>query len=220
MSVKDSETTLENSIESILNQTYTDYNFLICDDGSNDETKRILEKYHKMDQRIVIYKNQENVGLTRSLNRLLKYSDRKYIARQDADDISDKNRLKIQLSFLENSSYGVCTTRSKDIDSMRPIPGISYYFPKKFVMRYKNPFIHGSLLIESKILSDIGFYDEKFFFAQDYKLFYDLYLQGYNIATLNKFLYFLNTKNNISTNHFQEQKKYSDEVKYLIRKDF
>ena len=184
------------------------------------ETKRILEKYQKIDKRIVVYKNQENIGLTKSLNRLLKYSDRKYIARQDADDISDKNRFKIQLSFLEKTSYGICTTRSRDVNSMRPIPGFSYYLPKKFVMRYKNPFIHGSLLIERTIISDVGFYDEKFYYAQDYKLFYDLYLQGYNIATLNKFLYFLNTKNNISNNHFQEQKKYSDIVKNLIRKNF
>ena len=75
-------------------------------------------------------------------------------------------------------------------------------------MKYKNPFIHGSLIIKKQVLNDLGLYDENFYYAQDYKLYLDLLSKGYSIKAINKPLYNLNTINNISSNNKDEQKYY------------
>ena len=106
MSVYNSENTLEDSIKSILNQTFTDFEFLISDDGSTDGSVEILKSYEKIDSRINIYFNKENIGLTKSLNKLLKHSSSEYIARQDSDDKrsyhinSSKIQRLLQFSFI------------------------------------------------------------------------------------------------------------------------
>ena len=75
-------------------------------------------------------------------------------------------------------------------------------------MKYKNPFIHGTLIISKKILNGLGNYDENFYFAQDYKLMKDFLNEGYKVRSLSKTLYNLNTENNISQNNKKEQKYY------------
>ena len=89
--------------------------------------------------------------------------------------------------------------------------------PLKILINYKNPFIHGTLLIKKKVLLSIGMYDENFYYSQDYKLFHDLIKKNFNIRILNKKLYNLNTLNNISSNHSSIQKYYSDCVKKKIK---
>ena len=76
-------------------------------------------------------------------------------------------------------------------------------------MNFKNPFIHGTLLIKKKILNDIGNYDERFYYAQDYKLFSDLVARGFKYTTIKEPLYKLNVKDNISNNFKKEQDYYS-----------
>ena len=105
MSVFNAEATIANSIESILNQTFEDFEFLILDDASSDSTLEILSNYSDSDKRIKLYKNKVNIGLTKSLNFLIDECNYKYIARQDADDISYKNRIIYQFDFLDNSIY-------------------------------------------------------------------------------------------------------------------
>ena len=102
MSVYNAEQTLVNSIESIINQTYKNLEILICDDFSTDDSLKILETYKSQDKRIQIIKNNENIGLTKSLNKLIKKATGKYIARHDADDISMLYRIEKQLSALKN----------------------------------------------------------------------------------------------------------------------
>ena len=97
MSVYDGERHLGESVESVLNQTFTDFEFIIFEDGSTDSTWDILTDYSKGDQRIVLVQNRENIGLTKSLNRGLKLAKGRYIARQDADDVSLPERLATQI---------------------------------------------------------------------------------------------------------------------------
>lgn len=99
---------LSASINSILKQTFTDFEFLITDDCGNLETRIQLEKYAKTDTRIHLIINQNNIGLTKSLNEMLRISKGKYIARMDADDISRPNRLQEQFDYMEtHSQYAV-----------------------------------------------------------------------------------------------------------------
>ena len=102
MSVYNSEQTLVNSIESIINQTYSNLEILICDDCSTDDSLKILETYESQDKRIQIIKNKENIGLTKSLNKLINKATGKYIARQDADDVSLEYRIETLISVLKN----------------------------------------------------------------------------------------------------------------------
>ena len=208
MSVFNGEKKLEDSIKSVLDQTFKDFEFLILNDGSIDNTKNILLKYQKKDKRIKLFENETNKGLTKSLNFLLKFSNGQYIARQDHDDLSKPNRIEKQLYFLEKHNLDACTTRAYIMNQKRIIPQFSYYLPTRIVMKYKNPFIHGSLLIKKNILMSLGGYDESFYFAQDYKLYKDLIKNNYKIKQIKKAYYVLNTSENISTKFKEEQRKY------------
>lgn len=208
MSVLNGEKTLERSIKSILDQTYDDFEFLIMDDGSNDGTNEILNHYKSFDSRIRVFKNKENLGLTKSLNILAADANGEIFARQDCDDYSDKNRFKEQIKYLINDNFDVCTTRAKEIDKNRIIPGFSFYIPNSVILKLKNPFIHGTLFIKKSVFKECGSYDENFFFAQDYKLFLEIINKGFTIKNLREPLYYLNMKDNISSKFQSEQKYY------------
>tara|TARA_B100000287_G_scaffold109127_1_gene101422 strand:+ start:1680 stop:2378 length:699 start_codon:yes stop_codon:yes gene_type:complete len=204
------------AIESILNQTYENFEFLIRNDGSTDETFEILDRYRQIDKRIKIFNDSNNVGLTKSLNLLLKEAKGDLIARQDTDDFSFKERLEIQLDYLLSGDIDACTTRAVVKQTFKITPNKSYYLPKHFVMKIKNPYIHGSLLIKKEVMKKLGGYDEKFYYAQDYKLMSDLIRNGYILKIIKTPLYVLNQKNNISTNFSEEQRYFADCVKKNI----
>lgn len=211
-----SEKSIEKTIISLLNQSYSNLEILILDDGSTDKTKEICEKYTKKDNRILFFSNIKNIGLTKSLNILAKLAKGEFIARQDADDVSLPNRIEKQIRFLESYKLDATTTRSLVLQSKKKRPGFSFYIPNKLLIKFKNPFIHGTLLIKKNILTEIGYYDENFYYAQDFKLFTDLIYAGYKIKTLNEPLYLLNTENNISSKNLEEQNYYSKCVKSRI----
>jgi glycosyltransferase involved in cell wall biosynthesis len=109
----ESEEYLRKSIESILNQTYTDFEFIIIlDNPDNKKARDILKEYENKDDRIVLLENEKNIGLAPSLNRGVKVARGKYIARMDADDIALPQRFEKQVYFLENNpDYAVCFTQ-------------------------------------------------------------------------------------------------------------
>ena len=95
MSVYNDENNVANAIQSILDQTFEDFEFLIIDDCSTDNTYEEMTKFVN-DSRVKLYVNEKNIGLTKSLNKLIEESNGKYIFRQDSDDISFKNRFDEQ----------------------------------------------------------------------------------------------------------------------------
>ena len=208
MSVRNGEQTVEKSIKSILNQSYDYFEFLIVDDCSTDSTLGKLKILEKQDSRISIFTNSENIGLTKSLNKLIKNAKGELIARQDADDYSNPDRIYTQVQYLIKNNLDAVASRALIIGSTKKIPGLSYFIPTKLMIKFKNPFLHGSLIINKQVLNDLGLYDENFYLAQDYKLYLDLLNNGYSIKAINKPLYNLNTINNISSNNKDEQKYY------------
>ena len=209
MSCYNSQQTVGRAIESILNQTLENIELLICDDSSIDNTYETITKYKDLDKRVKVYKNIKNLGLTKTLNFLIEKADGALIARQDDDDISLSERLRTQVDILNEENLDFITTRAKVLDSKKLIPGISFNLPDSLVMNFKNPFIHGTLLIDKKVLNTIGNYDERFYYAQDYKLFSDLLSNGYKYSTLKTPLYELNIKDNISSKFIKEQDYYA-----------
>ncbi len=209
MSCFNSESTIRTSVESILKQSYEDFEFLICDDGSIDNTYNTLLELSQNDKRIRVLKNDKNIGLTKSLNRLIDESSMPLIARQDDDDISFPNRFAEQIKFLKDENYDLCVSRAFIKNSQRLIPSFSFLLPSSFVINFKNPFIHGTLMIKKNVLMDIGKYDERFYYAQDYKLFSDLLSSGAKYKKLKTPLYELNTKDNISSKYTEKQEYYA-----------
>src|SRR3989337_2996755 len=121
MSVYNGERHLRESVDSILNQTFQDFEFIIINDGSKDQSKYILESYK--DERIKLIHNK-NMGLTKSLNIGISIAKGKYIARQDADDISEPERLKTQYDFMEaNPGLGLIGSQFEVIKENGEIAG-------------------------------------------------------------------------------------------------
>ena len=207
MSVYNDENNVANAIQSILDQTFDDFEFLIIDDCSTDNTYEEITKFVN-DSRVKLYVNEKNIGLTKSLNKLIEESNGKYIFRQDSDDISFKNRFDEQIKILETKDIKICTARAIDLNNNKIIPGLSAWIPKKITMKFKNPYIHGTLAIEKLLLNSIGNYSEDFYYSQDFRLYLDLLQKNEKIYEIKKPLYKLNTSNNISTINKDEQKHY------------
>ena len=213
MSAYNDENSVKLAIDSILNQNYQDFEFLIMDDFSTDNTFEICKDYSKLDERIIVYRNDTNLGLTKSLNKLLEFAKRDYIARQDSDDISLSERFNKQINFISENRLDGSTTRAIVKNSLKVTPNKSFYFPKKLIMKIKNSFIHGSLMLSRNSLESIGGYNEKFYYAQDYKLLSDLLSKNFKLKILKEEQYILNLSDNISTKFKDKQKYYADCVR-------
>jgi len=154
------------AIESILKQTYTDFEFIIVNDG--DEA---IINYEGLDPRIKVIHNEKNIGLTKSLNKALREAKGEYIARMDADDISSPTRLEEQVKFLEeNPDHILVGTWAEIIDENgKKIREVKHPCTNDVIqselIKY-NPFFHSSILFRSGV-----FYNEKFRYAQDYELY-------------------------------------------------
>lgn len=175
MSVFNNEKYIQESIESILSQTFKDFEFVIVSDGSTDKTGEILDGFN--DFRIKIIKNKKNIGLTKSLNKALKIAKGEYVARQDADDVSSPERFRKQVEFLNNNSeikvlgtfaYGINNTGKILRKEMAPV---SWVTVKKNLIK-NNSFIHPSVMIKKDILDKVGLYNEEFETTQDYELWF------------------------------------------------
>jgi len=216
MAVYNDDENIRKSIESMQTQTYEDLEILILDDCSDDNTDSICKELSLKDTRIKVYRNDFNLGLTRSLNKLIDYSDGFYIARQDSDDSSVKFRIETQVKFIEKYNLDACYSRAYVKESKKIMPNLSYYLPLKFIIKYKNPLIHGTLLIKKDVIESVGGYDEFYYFSQDYKLINDLLKSRYSVKIDKKALYNLNMKNNISSNYKDIQKIYADIIKNQV----
>jgi glycosyltransferase involved in cell wall biosynthesis len=210
LSVYNDDKNIKTSIDSILSQSYKNIELLVMDDCSTDKTYDILKDIK--DRRLRIFRNKDNKGLTKSLNILIKKSKGQILARQDSDDISLPTRLEVQFENLHNLQLDGCTTRAYIKNSKRSIPRLSHLLPLSFVIKYKNPFIHGTLMVKKSAVIDVGMYDENIVYAQDYKLFIELLKKNYKIKILKNKLYVLNMENNISSLRKEEQQYFFKKI--------
>jgi len=182
MSVYNAEKYLKACIDSVLNQTYSDFIFYIVNDCSTDTSLKIIESYS--DDRIKIIRNKENIGLTKSLNRVLDQINTEYIARMDADDICEPNRLFSQLTTFEESDENLALVGSSayliDEDNV-PFGEINIEITNlKEKLFFKNMFVHSSVMIKTNVLKEFR-YNESIKYAQDYNLWVKI-AQKYNVA--------------------------------------
>jgi len=150
MGVYNCENTLHEAIDSILNQTFQDWEFIICDDCSTDGTYQILEEYKQQyPNKFIILSNSQNSHLAASLNHCLQYASGEYIARMDGDDLSVPCRLEKLSSFLDaHQEYQVVGSQMIMFDEKGDI-GVKEIqeFPDKYTMRKKTPFTHATIMM-------------------------------------------------------------------------
>ena len=223
MSVYNGQAHIHEAIGSILGQTMTDWEFLIVDDGSTDDTATILKHYASNDFRFKILKNTNNIGLTKSLNRGIKLARGKYIARQDADDKSLPERLEKQVQFLEaNADYFLIGTDYEIIDEHSNIIGkpeipvpINNHEIKAAISKY-NTFVHSFVMFRNDV-SRIGyFYDTSYKYSQDYELWTRI-LKHHNAYNLPEVLGLNRTwPGMVSEKKMKTQRRYTLRVKKQI----
>lgn len=174
MPVYNAEKYVTEAIESILNQTFNDFEFIIIDDGSSDRSVEIIKGYE--DPRIRFIRHEENVNLVGTLNEGIGLSNGKYIARMDADDISDPQRLRKQVDFLENHpEVGATGTWANAIN--HPEWSHLHYFITDEEIRIRMveqiPFAHPTVMMRKDVLEAHNLkYDQEF--LEDYRLWFEL----------------------------------------------
>ncbi|MCK4815385.1 glycosyltransferase [bacterium] len=210
MSVYNGEKYLRKAIESVLSQTFTGFDFIIVNDGSTDDSLRIIQSYH--DERIRVINNEWNIGLTKSLNKAIKESCAEYIARQDADDISLPNRFDEQMQFFEkHPEVSLLGTSIYRIDSNGKMTGkmITLAKPTMKDLFKGNQFNHGSVMVKRRVLDDVGGYNELCKYAQDHDLWLRI-AKHYEVRNLTKILYKLRSHNkNVRFTNGEEAVLYS-----------
>lgn len=183
MSTHNGESTLKKSIDSILNQTLQDFEFIICDDASTDNTYELLKGYQE-DARFVILKNDYNQGLANSLNKCISVSKGVFLARMDDDDYSYPNRFEKEIQFLnEHKEYAYVSSIANAFDGKKEY-GVIYRpeRPKKEDFLTGSPYIHPAVMFRRKALEAVSGYSEKPYAnrrSQDHDLFMRLTAAGY-----------------------------------------
>lgn len=211
---KEDERLLRESIESILNQTYRDLEYIIIlDYPDNDVHKSVIEEYAFKDNRIHFYINEKNMGLTDSLNRGLSLCHGEYIARMDADDISLPNRLERQMKYLEKNHYdligGITEMINEDgslLYSIKSVPAD----PKKIdkALRYSQCIAHPTWLGRKEVFEKNAGY-RHMPLCEDYDFTLRAVLNGFVISNLNEpVLKYRMTSNSISRSNLFEQYLY------------
>ena len=196
MSVYNSDEYLELSIDSILNQTYKDFEFILIDDGSTDRSVEICKRYADADSRIIFLQNEKNLGLGESLNKGIKIAKGEYIARQDADDISTLDRFEIQLKYaLENKHIDMIGSNCYviDINGETVFKDTSFSKEANFIDALLNEraiFPHGSAFLKKDKLIEAGLYDPRFYYTQDGELWLRLITRGATAHVIEEPLYY------------------------------
>lgn len=172
MPVFNAEKYLAEAIESIINQSYSNFELVICNDGSTDSSNTIIEKFK--DNRIVYIKNEKNLGIIATRNKLLTLAQGEFIAIMDSDDISLPKRLEHQVNFLKkNPEYGICGTWARKVDDkLNTLGYIQLPIQNEYIrlnLLFQSSFVQSSVCIR-KLAFDKLRYDSSFQVAEDYDL--------------------------------------------------
>lgn len=229
MPVYNGEKYVAETIESILNQSFTDFEYIIVNDGSTDRTREIIESF--LDERIKLFNLDKNMGVGYASNYALNKTSGKYIARVDSDDIYHRNRFYLQNEFLDNNPS---TALVKSLVNYFPDNDVEltdrYRTIKEIVEKDKNSVIlpediskrlyfnccipHNSIMVRSEVIKEFGY--KNLPINEDYQLFYSMNLKGYRMATINKCLVEFRVSNSSTTVRYR---RLLFEGIYTIKKD-
>ena len=192
MSVYNGEDYLAETIDSVLSQTFTEWEFIIINDCSTDNTTKILAEYESKDERIKIHTNETNLRLPSSLNKALSLSCGKYIARMDADDICMPDRLQKQYDFMEaNPDIDLSSCRfltlKNGVYSSGGCGGKDNGSSIKALLLVTNPILHPGIIAKADVIKSLG-YDKNFTCTEDMELWTRFVLSGKKVEILSEYL--------------------------------
>lgn len=172
MPVYNSEKFLKEAIESILNQSFKDFEFIILNDGSSDSSEEIIKTFS--DQRIIYIKNEQNVGLPKVLNQGIRQAKGDFIARMDADDVSLKERLALQYKFLTNHpEIDIIGTNVRLINAEGLVIGTQKKPAEHWLIKWQSlfstPLQHPTVMARAKVFRE-NLFDENLYNGEDYEL--------------------------------------------------
>lgn len=185
--------TLEEAVQCIIDQTYTNWELIMCDDGSSDNTYSVALSLSQNDDRIKVIKNEKNMTLAPTLNRCIELAKGEYIARMDADDVCDKTRFQKEYDFLEaHKEYAFVSCLMDLFDDEGTYRVINYHEnPTVTDLVKKSQFSHAASMMRANALKDVGCYSiEKIHNrVEDYHLWIKFYEKGYKGYNIQEVLY-------------------------------
>jgi len=216
MTVYNCEEFVKESLESIFNQNFKDFEIIVFNDSSEDKTFEIINntvKYFDGDYTIINRVVGDNVGCAAGRNLIIERARGKYIVIQDGDDISHSNRLEKEVSFLEKNSSIFCVGSWADVIDEQGekidvfnYPPLNHNHIIKSIYKMVNPIIDPSSMFKRDVFSQLGGYDEEWNVVPDLHLWVKAMLKGYSFANIaEKLISYRKHKNNIT-------KKYSNEM--------
>ena len=196
LTVHNGQAHLQAALDSVLQQTWTDFEFLIIDDGSTDGTSAILATYAAADSRVRVLRNNANIGIPRSMNRLFGLAQGVYITRHDADDVSLPERLACQVDFLDaHPTVGFLATRVNILDQAgQPVAAEPFFnvgltnSELQEQLLVGNCLCQGSVMFRASLLRQVGGYDENLEQSEDYDLWLRM-AEASQLAKLDQPLY-------------------------------
>lgn len=193
MSVYNCEPFLEKSLQSIINQSYKEYEFIVFDDASTDSSKTIIQDFAIKDDRIIAVYNNINKGLTVNLNMAISLAKGEYIARMDADDIALPSRIDKQVKFLDdNQQIDLVGSAAYDINEngekiqLRKSPQLHDEIIE--LLPKANPITHSTVMFRKKSFASIGYYNEAYRTTQDYEMWFRAAGKGLKFHNLQEIL--------------------------------
>lgn len=203
---------LKEAVDSILNQTFEDFEFLIYDDGSEGECRKEVAELEKRDARIRVLRGEENRGIAYGLNQCIRQARGKYLARMDGDDISLPRRLELQAAFLDTypeydyTGSGAALLEQGKLWGIRQMPEL----PRKEDFLSFSPYIHPSVMFRREVFEKYGLYDTSDLCrrCEDYELFIRLHIagsQGYNLKEI--LLHYREEKSSYKKRSFQSRRR-------------
>lgn len=212
MPAYNAEKYLGQAIESILNQTFGDFECIIIDDCSKDKTWDIIQEYAKKDKRIVGVTNEHNLGIAGNLNKAISLAKGQYLARMDADDWAYPDRFEKQIAFLDSNPKvgivgGAMEVYNESLDTLLYVR--SYYTDNASLRAYmfkQSPFSHPCIMYRKEVIKD-NLYNEKLSPTEDYDLYFRVG-KTYEFANLEDILLKYRTSNTQSSSKTANRQQY------------
>lgn len=212
---------LRDSLDSIMRQAFKDFDVLLIDDGSMDDTSKIAIEYSNIDRRIKYYKNEKNIGLIKTFNKGLSLAKGEYIVRMDADDIMFDDRLYKQVKYMDSNPE--CFVCGGQMEYIGGLTGMAPILPQKYedllyLSLINCPLYHPTTIIRNSAIKQFGLkYNDSYKHAEDYKFWSDIIFSHPNsIANIKDVVLFYRISNN------QITAKYSDEqdlISKIVRRE-
>lgn len=212
MPVYNAELYVKEAIDSILNQTFDNFEFIIIDDGSTDESLALIQAYK--DPRIIILKNNRNLGNYPTRNLGMRVAKGKYIAVMDADDIALPERFQKQYTFLEANMQTLAIGSNSLIIPNGKERGTPYSSESiRLSLLNNNYILHPSLMIRTSVVHQLRGYKEEYYYAADYDMVCRINLLGDMVCLPDILMHYRWHPDQITQQHRSEQKQFADEIR-------